>query len=109
MIFIMLMMISFIMILLPNFLNMKMRMNKNKSSAFECGFDMINSARNPFSLHFFKFCLIFIIFDIEIIVILPTPMVLYNSTSYLLLFNTMIITFLSSLLIEWQQNSLTWS
>ncbi|OQR71739.1 NADH dehydrogenase subunit 3 (mitochondrion)-like, partial [Tropilaelaps mercedesae] len=47
--------------------------------------------RNPFSLHFFKLCLIFIIFDIEIIIILPLPLIL---TSNLYLFDSFRILFI---------------
>lgn len=48
--------------------------NKEKLCSFECGFNSFNLYREFFSIQFFKILLIFLLFDIEIIVILPFPL-----------------------------------
>nr|ABK79930.1 NADH dehydrogenase subunit 3 [Tigriopus californicus] len=42
-----------------------------KLSPFECGFSPNSSARVSFSLHFFLVALIFIVFDVELLLLYP--------------------------------------
>lgn len=42
-----------------------------KNNPFECGFLGYEEGRSPFSIHFFLVSLIFLIFDIELILIFP--------------------------------------
>nr|YP_010851766.1 NADH dehydrogenase subunit 3 [Penicillidia dufourii]WGH14994.1 NADH dehydrogenase subunit 3 [Penicillidia dufourii] len=97
------MMISFIM-------SMKTNMDREKSSPFECGFDPKSSSRIPFSLHFFLITVMFLIFDVEITLILP--MILTFKISNLLNWSMLSILFLIILLIglyhEWNQGMLNW-
>ena len=62
-----------ILILLGNTLRAK-RSNKGVDP-FECGFSPIRGAHNPFSLHFFLLGIIFIVFDLEIILLFPLLMI----------------------------------
>nr|ARH53863.1 NADH dehydrogenase subunit 3 [Epuraea guttata] len=108
------MMISMILIILMMMLNLiskKTFYDREKSSPFECGFDPKNSARLPFSLHFFLIAIIFLIFDVEITLLLP--MIVSMKISNMLNFSLTSVFFISILLAglyhEWNQGSLNWT
>nr|AYW52330.1 NADH dehydrogenase subunit 3 [Entiminae sp. ACP-2013] len=106
-------MISIILMLLLTMLNLiskKTFMDREKSSPFECGFDPKTSARMPFSLQFFMIAIIFIIFDVELAILLPLLLAL--ETSKLFIYSSLMMFFITILLIglyhEWKQGALTW-
>nr|ACA62520.1 NADH dehydrogenase subunit 3 [Drosophila haleakalae] len=105
------MMISFIVMILASILSKKTLVDREKSSPFECGFDPKSSSRLPFSLRFFLITIIFLIFDVEIALILP--MIIIFKFSNLLVWSVTSIIFILILLIglyhEWNQGMLNWS
>nr|YP_009441818.1 NADH dehydrogenase subunit 3 [Simianus niponicus]AOY39454.1 NADH dehydrogenase subunit 3 [Simianus niponicus] len=107
----MIMMITFIMMLISNMISKKTFMDREKSSPFECGFDPKSSARLPFSLQFFLIAVIFLIFDVEITLLIP--MILTMKISNILYFFYIILFFIFILLVglyhEWNQGALTWA
>jgi NADH-ubiquinone oxidoreductase chain 3 len=82
--------------------------DREKSTPFECGFDPNHKARIPFSIRFFLLAVIFIVFDIEIVLLIPIPvLILTNSPSQLVLGGTLFLVILIlGLLHEWNEGSL---
>nr|YP_010426653.1 NADH dehydrogenase subunit 3 [Aoria nigripes]USM11439.1 NADH dehydrogenase subunit 3 [Aoria nigripes] len=109
--FTLLMMLMLVLILILNLTSKKSIIDREKSSPFECGFDPWNSSRMPFSLHFFLIAIIFLIFDVEIALLLPLITILKISNPM----ETMMISliFIGILLLglyhEWNQGALNWT
>nr|BDQ44316.1 NADH dehydrogenase subunit 3 [Amynthas phaselus] len=85
--------------------------DREKSTPFECGFDPKNTARIPFSLRFFLLAIIFIVFDIEIVLLMPIPTMFMTSYSMhiLISYTLFIIVLITGLIHEWNEGSLDWS
>lgn len=85
--------------------------DREKASPFECGFDPINKARIPFSTRFFLLAVIFLVFDIEIVLLMPTPAALAGSLNLPLLFGAFrfLIILILGLFHEWNEGSLSWA
>nr|YP_010507239.1 NADH dehydrogenase subunit 3 [Episcapha fortunii]UXF64390.1 NADH dehydrogenase subunit 3 [Episcapha fortunii] len=99
-----------IMTLIVNLISKKSFMDREKNSPFECGFDPKNSARLPFSLHFFLIATIFLIFDVEITLLLPMiiSMNLSNISNYTILLLFFLLILLVGVYHEWNQGALSW-
>nr|YP_009107391.1 NADH dehydrogenase subunit 3 [Ibacus ciliatus]AIU40935.1 NADH dehydrogenase subunit 3 [Ibacus ciliatus] len=100
-----------IIMVIASILSKKTIIDREKSSPFECGFDPKGSARIPFSLRFFLITVIFLIFDVEITLLLPLISVL--DISNILFYSTTGLLFLMILLFglyfEWHSGALEWS
>nr|YP_011008737.1 NADH dehydrogenase subunit 3 [Oenopia formosana]WPV72850.1 NADH dehydrogenase subunit 3 [Oenopia formosana] len=99
-----------LLMLIAMMINKKTFKDREKNSPFECGFDPKNSARLPFSIHFFLIALIFLIFDVEITLIIPFIYIM--KTTKFLMISFMISFFILILLMglyhEWNQGALNW-
>nr|QOL00549.1 NADH dehydrogenase subunit 3 [Ceracris nigricornis nigricornis]UXR11486.1 NADH dehydrogenase subunit 3 [Ceracris nigricornis nigricornis] len=103
--------IPMIVMMIATTLSKKMIYDREKSSPFECGFDPKSSTRMPFSLRFFLIAMIFLIFDVEIALILPIVIIMKTSNMMMWTLSTMffIIVLLSGLYHEWNQGALQWA
>nr|WKK30217.1 NADH dehydrogenase subunit 3 [Ancistrocerus antilope] len=103
--------IMLLLILINYLFSFKSKTDREEPSPFECGFNPLTHAHLPFSMQFFLIGIMFLIFDIEIIIMIPlipslnlnlNPMMWFNTTFFILM-----ILFLG-LMYEWNENSITW-
>uniref|UniRef100_A0AAU6PTF0 NADH-ubiquinone oxidoreductase chain 3 n=1 Tax=Homidia sp. TaxID=3054010 RepID=A0AAU6PTF0_9HEXA len=102
--------ISLILIILNSVIAKKSFNDREKPSPFECGFDPKSTARVPFSLRFYLIALIFLIFDVEITLILPIPLLTQtvNLTAVLFLSCFFLFILILGLFHEWNESALDW-
>nr|AWV83724.1 NADH dehydrogenase subunit 3 [Tettigarcta crinita] len=106
MIFILMMIMMFLYIL-----STKTFLDREKSSPFECGFDPLSSSRISFSSHFFLIAVIFLIFDVELVIIMPMMLSISftsNIDMYLVMLIMMMI-LIMGLYHEWNNGMLNWT
>nr|AVN67460.1 NADH dehydrogenase subunit 3 [Gyna capucina] len=103
--------VSTVIMMLATLISKKTIEDREKSSPFECGFDPKSSARLPFSLRFFLIAMIFLIFDVEIALLLPMTIIMMSSNmiSWVLTSSLFLIILLIGLYHEWNQGSLEWA
>nr|QJT42848.1 NADH dehydrogenase subunit 3 [Agrilus mali] len=103
--------LSWLIMILTSLLSKKTFSDREKNSPFECGFDPKTSARTPFSLHFFLIAVIFLIFDVEITLLLPIiiSLKILNIGHSLTLTLFFILILIMGLYHEWNQGALTWA
>nr|YP_010175296.1 NADH dehydrogenase subunit 3 [Pomadasys kaakan]QSL98414.1 NADH dehydrogenase subunit 3 [Pomadasys kaakan] len=82
-----------------------------KLSPYECGFDPLGTARLPFSLRFFLVAILFLLFDLEIALLLPLPWGIQLPDPLLtFLWALALLTLLTlGLIYEWLQGGLEWA
>nr|YP_009992019.1 NADH dehydrogenase subunit 3 [Asarcornis scutulata]QNN84945.1 NADH dehydrogenase subunit 3 [Asarcornis scutulata] len=94
-----------------NFWLAQMTPDSEKLSPYECGFDPLGSARLPFSIRFFLVAILFLLFDLEIALLLPLPWAIQLQSPLLTLTWTAAILLLLTLGLayEWVQGGLEWA
>nr|YP_010925944.1 NADH dehydrogenase subunit 3 [Thelaira chrysopruinosa]WKF19265.1 NADH dehydrogenase subunit 3 [Thelaira chrysopruinosa] len=107
----MILLISMLIMFLASIISKKTINDREKNSPFECGFDPKSSSRIPFSLRFFLITIIFLIFDVEIALILPIIIIMKYSNLITWTITSMlfIMILLIGLYHEWNQGMLNWS
>nr|QNS38457.1 NADH dehydrogenase subunit 3 [Sylvietta virens] len=94
-----------------NFWLAQMNPDSEKLSPYECGFDPLGSARLPFSVRFFLVAILFLLFDLEIALLLPLPWAiqLQTPTTTLIWSSLLLFTLTLGLIYEWSQGGLEWA
>lgn len=86
------------------------RLDLQKATAYECGFDPFGEARSPFDVGFYLVAILFLVFDIEVAFLLPWA--LGGSTTGIAGFTALLL-FLIVLTIgfvyEWNKGALDWN
>lgn len=85
------------------------RPDKQKNSAYECGFDSFESARIPFDVRYYLVAILFILFDLETAFFFPWAVVLrqigiFGLVAMLLFLALLVIGFI----FEWKKGALEW-
>nr|ADW66078.1 NADH dehydrogenase subunit 3 [Picoides tridactylus] len=85
--------------------------DSEKLSPYECGFDPLGSARLPFSIRFFLVAILFLLFDLEIALLLPLPWAtqLQSPITSLTWASLIILLLTLGLIYEWTQGGLEWA
>nr|AQX33163.1 NADH dehydrogenase subunit 3 [Ducula goliath] len=85
--------------------------DSEKLSPYECGFDPLGSARLPFSIRFFLVAILFLLFDLEIALLLPLPWAsqLQSPITTLIWASILILLLTLGLIYEWMQGGLEWA
>jgi NADH-quinone oxidoreductase subunit A len=86
------------------------RLDIEKASAYECGFDPFGEARSPFEVSFYLVSILFIIFDIEVAFLFPwaiglTTVGWQGYISMLVFLFVLVVGFFY----EWKKGALDWS
>nr|AJP00045.1 NADH dehydrogenase subunit 3 [Orseolia oryzae] len=102
--------ISFFIMKISLILSLKLKLNMEKLSSFECGFNSIYYKRMPFSIRFFLITIIFLIFDIEIVLLLPMIFSFYFSNQIIWFYSSFffILVLIIGLFYEWKNGALNW-
>nr|AML26350.1 NADH dehydrogenase subunit 3 [Hydrophilidae sp. BMNH 1274343] len=103
--------LTMIIMILASTLSKKTSSDREKNSPFECGFDPKSNSRMPFSLQFFLIAVIFLIFDVEITLLIPfiLTMTMVKISNYLFTLTIFLLILLIGTYHEWNQGALNWA
>nr|YP_010868581.1 NADH dehydrogenase subunit 3 [Parasacculina shiinoi]WGU20877.1 NADH dehydrogenase subunit 3 [Parasacculina shiinoi] len=76
--------------------------------SFECGYVSKFSSRLVFSIHFYVFMLVFLIFDAEVVFVIPFISLSFSIISFFFYFFVFMFLVIFSLWYEWYDGSLFW-
>lgn len=102
--------LSFILISIAFWLP-QINLYSEKANPYECGFDPTSSARLPFSIKFFLVAITFLLFDLEIALLLPLPWAIQTTNIITITITAFILVTILALGLsyEWTQKGLEWT
>ena len=100
--------LSTVMVIIPFIIALR-RPDKEKLSAYECGFETFGDARHKFDIRFYLVAILFIIFDLEIAFLFPWAVTLgkiglFGFWSMMVFLGVLTIGFIY----EWKKGGLEW-
>lgn len=92
-----------------SFILSSQKSDNEKLSAYECGFDPFDDARNTFDVRFYLVAILFIIFDLEISFLFPWSIVL-GSAPVFAYWSMLAFLFVLTVgfVYEWKKGALEW-
>uniref|UniRef100_UPI0030E2B64B NADH dehydrogenase subunit 3 n=1 Tax=Ernothrips longitudinalis TaxID=3045428 RepID=UPI0030E2B64B len=102
--------VTFMLMMISLLISKKSNKLREKLIPFECGFNFFNFARMPFSMQFFLIAIIFIIFDVEIILIVPLIPSMFKTNIFKWTTTSMafLVILILGILIEWKEKTFEW-
>jgi NADH-quinone oxidoreductase subunit A len=82
---------------------------KEKLSVYECGFEPFGKGHIPFTIHFYLVAILFLIFDLEVVLLFPWCFVISTMVPqffYLMLYFFLILGI--GYIYEWRRGALEW-
>lgn len=83
--------------------------SSQKIEEFECGFNSLVNRRLSFSLQYFMLTILFLVFDLEIILIMPVILEIKSFFMIIDLLVWLLILLIMGLYIEWLYGLVNWS
>merc|ERR1712228_17922 len=81
---------------------------QERYTRFECGFEAITNTRRPFSTRYYLLVIVFLIFDVELCLLLPYVSAYFNMRqSSPLIWVSIIVILLAGIFHELNENSIT--
>lgn len=88
------------------------KLTSDKAKPIECGFeDRLKGSRSPFSLYFFILSVLFLVFDVETVLLFPVPLALNKYQDLFLSYGVFLflLVLLLGLIHETRQGALKWA
>nr|YP_010316108.1 NADH dehydrogenase subunit 3 [Hydroides elegans]UNA71676.1 NADH dehydrogenase subunit 3 [Hydroides elegans] len=86
----------------------KTKVDGNQLSSYECGFSSFQTARRPFSIYFFLVGILFVVFDVELVLVMPFPFLGWLGGLSGLGVSLFFFILGFGLYHEWREGSLSW-
>lgn len=77
-VYILLMIVLTVGLILISYLLSQVQTDNEKVSPYECGFEPLGDTRQKFDISFYLIAILFIIFDLEVVFVLPFASVIHN-------------------------------